>query len=180
MHDYLRELIGHQEWADAEHWKALRAFPEALADEDITKRLFHIHLVQAGFLSVILHRPFDRRQFQKNLDMACLVMTVQNNSGELVSFLNAATPGQLNEIVNISWFKDPPMNLPVSRAIMQVTMHSHYHRGQNARRLRELGGEPPTTDFIMWKWKGEPKPDWVPIEMQFRFKYPATRNRYIP
>ena len=35
-------------------------------------------------------------------------------------------------------------------------MHSHYHRGQNATRLRELGGEPPMTDLIVWYWKGRP------------------------
>jgi uncharacterized damage-inducible protein DinB len=39
-------------------------------------------------------------------------------------------------------------------------MHSHFHRGQNATRLRELGGEPPTTDYIFWLWKGRPKPVW--------------------
>jgi uncharacterized damage-inducible protein DinB len=39
-------------------------------------------------------------------------------------------------------------------------MHSHYHRGQNATRLRELGGEPPPTDLIVWYWKGRPAPEW--------------------
>jgi uncharacterized damage-inducible protein DinB len=39
-------------------------------------------------------------------------------------------------------------------------MHSHYHRGQNATRLRELGGTPPTTDYIVWLWKGRPQPAW--------------------
>ncbi len=33
-------------------------------------------------------------------------------------------------------------------------------RGQNATRLRELGGEPPLTDYIAWLWKGRPAPDW--------------------
>ena len=37
-----------------------------------------------------------------------------------------------------------------------MAMHSQWHRGQNAMRLRELGGEPPTTDLIVWYWKGRP------------------------
>ena len=41
-----------------------------------------------------------------------------------------------------------------------MAMHSQYHRGQNAMILRELGGEPPTTDLIVWHWKGRPDPDW--------------------
>jgi uncharacterized damage-inducible protein DinB len=39
-------------------------------------------------------------------------------------------------------------------------MHSHYHRGQNATRLRELGGTPPNTDLIVWYWKGQPESEW--------------------
>ena len=30
----------------------------------------------------------------------------------------------------------------------------------NAVILRELGGEPPATDLIVWLWKGRPAPDW--------------------
>jgi uncharacterized damage-inducible protein DinB len=160
MKEFLLDLVHHQAWADAEHWKAVRAFPVALADEDMTKRLFHIHLVQAGFLSVLLRRPFDGKQFQQNLDMSHLVVTAQKNSEEFASFVETAVSDQLSEIVNVPWFKDPPMNLPVSRALIQVTMHSQYHRGQNARRLRELGGEPPATDFIVWEWKERPVPQW--------------------
>ena len=43
---------------------------------------------------------------------------------------------------------------------MQAAMHSHYHRGQNATRLRELGGVPPMTDFIVWLHKGQPAANW--------------------
>jgi hypothetical protein len=32
--------------------------------------------------------------------------------------------------------------------------------GQNATRLRELGGAPPMTDLIVWYWKGRPLSDW--------------------
>ena len=39
-------------------------------------------------------------------------------------------------------------------------MHSHYHRGQNATRFRELGGEPPMTDFIVWLRDGQPAARW--------------------
>ena len=39
---------------------------------------------------------------------------------------------------------------------MQCVMHSQYHRGQNATRLRELGGSPPITDYILWLYKSKP------------------------
>jgi uncharacterized damage-inducible protein DinB len=39
-------------------------------------------------------------------------------------------------------------------------MHSAYHRGQVASQLRELGGEPPLTDFVAWIWLDRPPADW--------------------
>ncbi|HZW92372.1 MAG TPA: hypothetical protein VFF64_05310 [Candidatus Eremiobacteraceae bacterium] len=45
-------------------------------------------------------------------------------------------------------------------ALTQAAMHSHYHRGQNATRLRELGGAPLGTDFIVWLGDGQPAARW--------------------
>ncbi len=49
MTSYLDELYAHQEWADAEHWRAFEAHPAALDDKAIRERLLHIHLVQHAF-----------------------------------------------------------------------------------------------------------------------------------
>jgi uncharacterized damage-inducible protein DinB len=67
---------------------------------------------------------------------------------------------RLGEVVGVPWLPDPPLTLTVAEALTQCAMHSHYHRGQNATRLRELGGEPPFTDLIIWYWKGRPAPAW--------------------
>jgi len=52
------------------------------------------------------------------------------------------------------------MTLTVTEALTQCAMHSQHHRGQNATRLRELGGEPRPTDLTFWYWKGRPAPEW--------------------
>jgi hypothetical protein len=52
VNSYLHELYGHQEWADAEHWRAFEAHATSLADRAIRERLLHIHLVQHAFLWV--------------------------------------------------------------------------------------------------------------------------------
>jgi uncharacterized damage-inducible protein DinB len=44
--------------------------------------------------------------------------------------------------------------------MQQVVMHSEHHRGQNAVRLRELGGAMPPTDYIYWIVEGRPAPVW--------------------
>jgi uncharacterized damage-inducible protein DinB len=40
--------------------------------------------------------------------------------------------------------------------INQVIQHSTYHRAQINKRIRELGEEPPFTDFIYWAWINKP------------------------
>ena len=40
--------------------------------------------------------------------------------------------------------------------MLQVALHSMYHRGQINARLRDFGGNPPLVDFIAWVWLGRP------------------------
>ena len=76
-------------------------------------------------------------------------------------FLAAVSEARFEEPIAMPWFKDPPLSITVTEALTQCAMHSHYHRAQNATRLRELGGEPPLTDLIAWYWKGRPAPAWT-------------------
>ena len=80
---------------------------------------------------------------------------------EIARLFDAVTDARLEERIAMPWFKDPPLSITVTEALTQCAMHSHYHRGQNATRLRELGGEPPGTDLIVWYWKGRPTPVWT-------------------
>jgi uncharacterized damage-inducible protein DinB len=156
----LRELYRHQAWADAEHWKALEFHLSALDDETIRKRLYHIHVAQHAFILIAQKkRPIVKRP-EDFTDMKLLKEYAIANHQLAANFLEACTEAQLEEIVRIPWLKDPPLSLSLGEALLQATMHSHYHRGQNAARLRELGGEPPMTDFIGWIWKGKSNPDW--------------------
>jgi uncharacterized damage-inducible protein DinB len=43
---------------------------------------------------------------------------------------------------------------------MQISLHSTYHRGQIATRMRELGAEPAATDFILWVFLDKPAASW--------------------
>ena len=52
-------------------------------------------------------------------------------------------------MIPVYWF--PGLSLPISDLLMQVAMHSQNHRGQCLTRLRELGGKPPTVDFIVYR-----------------------------
>jgi uncharacterized damage-inducible protein DinB len=158
---YLDELYGHQEWADAEHWRTLEAHAPALADRVIRERLHHIHLVQSAFLWVAGPRTaqFVITKLDDYADMADLKAFARRTHSELAVMLAAIDEGRLAETIEVPWFQ-PPLRLTRRHALMQAAMHSHYHRGQNATRLRELGGAAPATDFIEWVRKGQPAARW--------------------
>lgn len=91
--------------------------------------------------------------------MTELLRGVRRYHDEASALVAGAQP-RLAELVQLPWFKEPACRLPVGEALLQVALHSHGHRAQNALRLRALGGEAPTTDFIVWVWKGRPAPAW--------------------
>lgn len=161
MPSYLDELYAHQEWADAEHWRAFEAHPSALEDKAIRERLLHIHLVQQAFLWIVGPRsePFASRKIEEFPAMADLKTYGREGLAQLNYLLKMTDAARLEEEIEVIWFR-PPAKITVAQALTQAAMHSHYHRGQNATRLRELGGVPPTTDFIVWLHKGKPAPQW--------------------
>jgi uncharacterized damage-inducible protein DinB len=77
----------------------------------------------------------------------------------MTELLKKTDPDRMEEIIDVPWFK-PPAKISVRHALTQAAMHSHYHRGQNATRLRELGGVPPMTDFIIWLRNGQSAANW--------------------
>ena len=160
--EWLRDLYLHQSWADAEHWHAIDAHPAARDDEAVRKRLHHIHFVQHAFLWTVGDRknPFVPTQPEQFTTFDDLRSYAAEYHQQVSPFVAALTDARIAEPVSIMWFKDPPLTITVAEALTQCAMHSHYHRGQNATRLRELGGTPPTTDLIVWKWKGRPVGAW--------------------
>jgi uncharacterized damage-inducible protein DinB len=162
MNSLLRDLFQHQVWADAEHWRAIGAHPPARADQAIRARLHHIAIVQRAFLWGVGDRP-EEFAFTKPEDFTFdgLKQYVREHHDRIAAYMATVADERLAEPIEIPWFKDPPLTLRVEEALTQCAMHSHYHRGQNATRMRELGGEPPMSDLIFWYWKGRPRPDWA-------------------
>lgn len=161
MSPLLRDMYGHQEWADAEHWRAIGALEAARGYVRLLERLHHIHQVQRMFVWAIGDRatpplPSKPADFAAFDDLKAYARGSQEQIRQLLSTM---TDARLAETISMPWFK-PPLELSVENALAQLAMHSQYHRGQNAVILRELGGEPPTTDLIVWYWKGRPAPDW--------------------
>jgi uncharacterized damage-inducible protein DinB len=155
----IADFHGHQAWADAEHWRALLAHPPALSDARLFERLHHIHVVQHAFLCIATGQSYQGRAVSE-FDPPALLAWARQYHEAAAGVVGALDEAALEREVGVPWFQDPPCRITLAEALTQAALHSHYHRGQNATRLRELGGHPPLTDLIIWYWKGRPRPAW--------------------
>lgn len=138
MIELLRDMYHHQAWADAEMWKALEAHPGALENTAVQKCLRHIHLAQRSFLSVVRSEQLVIKRFEDFSSMNELKEYAMTNHNEALAFIKDCTEFKLAEVVRIPWFRNPQLSLTIAQALLQAAMHSHYHRAQNATRLKEL------------------------------------------
>lgn len=158
-----RALLGHCEWADAEVWAAVRSGSE---DAALREKLHHLHLVQWTYLQIWQGVGVQPAELGAFPTAASLQDWVRQFYRELTSYLGGIGGGVTSEIVRFPWADRVAQRFGRSSpatwadSVQQVAMHSSYHRGQVASRLRELGLDPPLTDFIAWIWKGRPLARW--------------------
>lgn len=163
----LHQLYRHMEWADSMVWAAALERPEAAADSALRERLYHIHIVQRAFLKVWKGEALMPLSSDHFTDLASLLEWTRDSYAELNEYITGLGDMDLARPVVMPWIEmfeariGRKADVPTfHETLLQVAMHSTYHRGQVSTRLRELGGEPPLTDFIVWVWRGKPQPDW--------------------
>jgi uncharacterized damage-inducible protein DinB len=166
----LTDLYRHMEWADASVWTAVLASEEAMADKKLRDYFYHLHMVQYAFLRVWRNEPretpfpkFDETQPLRKWGQACY--------SEGFAYLQSVADAALAEPKPVPWavMVEPrlgrkPEMTTLGDTLLQAAMHSQYHRGQVNARLKELGGDPPLVDFIVWVWLGRPAPVWPPAQ----------------
>lgn len=168
MHEHLKDLTDHLDWADAGLWRAVLAKEGAAEDERLLFLLHHIHLVQHAFLSVWTEQPLDPLPELAGFDGPRAVAAWGRGRIEGVrTYLAEASPEELERELDFPWaadlekrFNRPLGPVQLQQSALQVALHSLHHRAQAATRLRELGGEPPPLDFIIWLWHDRPAAQW--------------------
>jgi uncharacterized damage-inducible protein DinB len=159
-----KALLGHAEWADALVWKAvLAAVPE---DPELRAKLHHLHMVQWAYLHIWQGQPVRPREASTFATAAAIRAWAQEYYRELPAYLGQVQEAGLTREVRFPWADRLVERFGRARSatwtdsVLQVAMHSSYHRGQVARRLRELGAESPLSDYIAWIWMDRPDADW--------------------
>ena len=164
---HVRDLARHMTWADAVVWQTIVATPQAVTDARTADTLHHIHLVQHVFLQAWTGAAFAVRQRDEFSRLEDIVSWAQEAHRGVLAFVERATAGELDKEFRMPWAAhfEQNSNQPagvhtLGESMLQVFLHTQHHRGQVCARLREVGGVPPTVDFIVWLWSGRPVSQW--------------------
>lgn len=166
----LTDLFRHMEWADASVWSAVLASEAARADAKLRGYLYHLHMVQRAFLRLWRGGARDAG-FPTFDDLPPLMNWGRGYYPEALNYLGTLDDEQAAAPMPVAWASmveqrlgRPPEVTTVGETVLQVALHSTYHRGQVNARLRETGGAPPLVDYIAWVWFGRPAPAWPSAE----------------
>jgi uncharacterized damage-inducible protein DinB len=168
----LQDLYRHMEWADALVWQAVLASPPARQDDPTRELFYHLHLVQRAWLRAWRGQPHE--PFPTFSDLPGLMDWGRGYYKDIFIHLENLTPAELSKTMDLPWAElverelgRQPEATTIAETMLQIPLHSQYHRGQINRRLRQLGGEPPRVDYIVWVWLGRPEAAWESVALGF-------------
>jgi uncharacterized damage-inducible protein DinB len=154
----LRDLFGHQAFTDAALLNAIRRHDTAAGDAELRTLLHHILLAHRYWIHLGQGLPFFMEEETTVPDsFDTIVARYQATQAQERVWLDGLRESDLARALESPFF--PGRLIAMGDALMQICMHSHGHRSQCAMKLRALGGEPPSLDFILWL-KDRPVPDW--------------------
>lgn len=160
----LHEMIRHMEWADALVWKAALALPDAYTDPRTLERLHHVHAVQWAYLLIWRGEPLNPEQAAPVDDLLAIHAWAREYHTRAAEHWESFDPATLQDEVKFPFpleqYFGTVGKVTLAQTIQQIVSHTTYHRGQINARLREIGGEPPLVDFVVWVWRGQPAPEW--------------------
>jgi uncharacterized damage-inducible protein DinB len=151
MKEYLIDTFRYNSWANLKLLEAIRQMPEMA--EGV--RLFsHMINAQDIWFSRVNNEVVDKPQSWLNeaFPVEELEERWTTSTNKWLEYLDSKTEADLdNQIVFHRLADKKAFQVKVVDVILQINYHSIHHRAQLLRLIREQGGVPPGTDYILTK-----------------------------
>lgn len=162
----IEDLFRHMEWADSVVWAEVLRRPDTAIDGRLRELLHHVHSVHWAYLQIWSGEAIEVPELDTFEDAEAVRAWGRAFYGRAPELLGRFEAEGLDGTVELPWADrlverfGEVRPVTMEETALQVILHSTYHRGQANARLRELGGEPPLTDYVAWLWAGRPEPAW--------------------
>jgi uncharacterized damage-inducible protein DinB len=148
---YFRRLAAHDEWANRKLIVALRGLPSA--PQRALDVMAHILGTEWTWLSRI-QRTTPAMKVWPGISLDVCEQELPKLREAWEALLRSSDPDSTYSYTNT---KGEHFENNLRDTLTHVFLHSHYHRGQIVRMIRESGVEPPYIDFIESVRKGHVK-----------------------
>jgi uncharacterized damage-inducible protein DinB len=150
--DY-RKLFDYDYWANCETLASLKTVP---SDAGKPRKAFnHVIGAQRVWLSRFENPAPPSAQPWPDLTLEECASAIEDLRRHWEVLLDKLTPERLAGELTHKTTKGIEYRTPVGDVLMHLVLHSAYHRGQVAAAVREAGGKPATTDYVVYVRAGK-------------------------
>lgn len=146
--DSLRHFFEYDYWANQETLRSISSV--SAASDRALKIVGHIVGAQRVWLARFEAPNNPLSPAWPQLTLAEADAAVSEMHEQWHSFLSRLTPVRLDGDLVHRNSKGEEFRTPVRDILSHLVMHSAYHRGQIAAAVREAGGKPAATDYIVY------------------------------
>ncbi len=149
--DEILRLFRYEAWANR---RVLESLQQLEDPSRATTLLAHILAAQQVWLARIRGEDVTGFDVWSGATLQECARWLEEMTAALDDYLAGLTDAELGRVVTYRpTFRNPDQrefrNTPLE-ILQHVALHSHYHRGQIAAQIRDAGGEPVTTDFMIY------------------------------
>jgi len=135
-------------WANSETLAGLKTAPSGA--ERARKAFCHIIGAQRIWLSRFESPRPPSPQPWPDLTLEECATALDNLRRQWKELLDSFPPDKLASNLAYSSLKGVEYRTPIQDVLMHLVLHSAYHRGQVAAAVREAGGKPAPTDYVVY------------------------------
>lgn len=150
MRKHFKGLFKHTKWANERLLICLEK--EGIKDQKLIKLYSHIVSVETIWLLRIRGLPTSPFPIWQTYSIEKLKTMTQESGDNWLRFLSNHKSATFQEMVFYQDSKGTKHENTIGDILSHVITHGAHHRGQLNVKIRELGIEPPTIDYIYFKW----------------------------
>ena len=153
-----RALLAYTLWADRQHLEALEALPPehltvatGTSFGSLLGTMAHVLGSEQVWLGRFVGAPLERYPETDDFpDLGAVRAGFEELWPAMEFFLAGLQEPQLD--AELEWISrgGNPYRRPLWQALVHMSHHSGYHRGQLVTMMRQLGHRPPSTDLVGW------------------------------
>lgn len=148
MKKYFLRLFQYNSWANR---RVLGVLEHSGSDDDRPLRLFaHVLAAEKIWMNRLRRQDSGTLAVFPDLPVEGCLPLLADNARAWIEYVESVPEDEFFKLLTYKNLKGEIYTIPVAEILAHVVNHGTYHRGQIAARLRELGTEPPRTDFIVF------------------------------